>query len=102
MFMPAAKGSARTPLGPIPKIVATFVYDSSQGQRTHFARTKIQMWLFTTPIYGHEYIILFLDRGIIFLNPHKPKITGIQNPNEICATLYYNLEMYEMSTNPCL
>ena len=39
--MPAAKGSARTPLGPIPKIVATFVYASSQGQRTHSARTKI-------------------------------------------------------------
>jgi hypothetical protein len=39
--MPAAKGSARTPLGPkIPKIVATFVYASSQGQRTHSARTN--------------------------------------------------------------
>jgi hypothetical protein len=25
----------------IPKIVATFVYASSQGQRTHSARTKI-------------------------------------------------------------
>ena len=39
--MPAAKGSACTPLGLIPKIVATFVYASSQGQRTHSARTKI-------------------------------------------------------------
>jgi hypothetical protein len=38
--MPAAKGSARTPLGPISKIVATFVYASSQGQRTHSARTN--------------------------------------------------------------
>ena len=27
--------------GKIPKIVATFVYASSQGQRTHSARTKI-------------------------------------------------------------
>ena len=35
--MPAAKGSARTPLGPI---VATFVYASSQGQRTLSARTN--------------------------------------------------------------
>ena len=26
----------------LPKIVATFVYASSQGQRTHFARTKIE------------------------------------------------------------
>ena len=63
--MPAAKGSARTPLGPkklmiivvpsclkdadgartrsdqnVPKIVATFVSASSQGQRTHSARTN--------------------------------------------------------------
>jgi hypothetical protein len=38
--MPAAKGSARTPLRPIPKIVATYVYASSQGQRTHSARTN--------------------------------------------------------------
>ena len=39
--MPAAKGSARTPLGPkISKIVATYVYASSQGQRTHFAPTN--------------------------------------------------------------
>ena len=36
--MSAAKGSACTPLGPI---VATYVYDSSQGQHTHSARTKI-------------------------------------------------------------
>ena len=41
--MQSAKGSARTPLGPIPKIVATFVYASSQGQRTHSARTKISI-----------------------------------------------------------
>jgi hypothetical protein len=41
--MPAAKGSARTPLGPkIPKIVTTFVYASSQGQRTHSARTNFR------------------------------------------------------------
>jgi hypothetical protein len=41
LFMPAAKGSARTPLGPkIPKIVATFVYASSEGQRTHSAWTN--------------------------------------------------------------
>ena len=32
---------ARTPPGLIPKIVATFVYASSQGQRTHSARTNI-------------------------------------------------------------
>jgi hypothetical protein len=38
--MPAAKGSARTPLGPIPNIVATFVSASSQGQYTHSARTN--------------------------------------------------------------
>jgi hypothetical protein len=41
--MPAAKGRAGTPLGPkekIPKIAATFVYASSQGQRTHSARTN--------------------------------------------------------------
>jgi hypothetical protein len=39
--MPAAKGSARTPLGPyMPFIVATYVYASSQGQRTHSARTN--------------------------------------------------------------
>jgi hypothetical protein len=38
--MPAAKGSARTPLGPkMPFIVATYVYASSQGQRTHSAWT---------------------------------------------------------------
>jgi hypothetical protein len=36
--MPAAKGSAHTPLGPI---VVTFVYASSQGQRMHSTRTKI-------------------------------------------------------------
>ena len=42
MFLPAAKGSARTPLGPImPFIVAAYVYASSQGQRTHSARTNI-------------------------------------------------------------
>ena len=35
--MPAAKGTARTPLGPI---VATFVSACSQGQRTHSPRTK--------------------------------------------------------------
>jgi hypothetical protein len=48
--MPAAKGSARTPLGPktttrkgkILKIVATFVYASSQGQHTHSAQTNYQ------------------------------------------------------------
>ena len=40
--MPAAKGSAHTLLGPkIPKIVATFVYASSQGQPTHSAQTNI-------------------------------------------------------------
>ena len=39
--MPAAKGSARTPLGPILKIVATYVYANSQGQRTHSARTNL-------------------------------------------------------------
>jgi hypothetical protein len=33
--------------GKIPKIVATFVYASSQGQRTHSARTKI---LVSTPM----------------------------------------------------
>ena len=38
--MPAAKGSARTPLGPIPKIVAAFVFHCSQGQRTHSAQTN--------------------------------------------------------------
>ena len=38
--MLAAKGSARTPLGPIPKIVVTFVYASSQGQRTHSVWTN--------------------------------------------------------------
>ena len=67
MFMPAAKDSACKPLRPImpsinfrsrrwgsslpglrtrdpplgPFIVATYVYASSQGQRTHSARTKI-------------------------------------------------------------
>ena len=41
--MPAARGSARTPLGPMPKIVATFVPASSQGQRMHSARTKISI-----------------------------------------------------------
>ena len=41
MFMPEAKGSASTPLRPIPKIVVTFVSASCQGQRTHSARTKI-------------------------------------------------------------
>ena len=41
MCIPAAKGSARTPLRPIPKIVAAYVYASSQGQSTHSARTKI-------------------------------------------------------------
>ena len=40
--MPAAKGRSRTPLGPkMPFTVATYVYASSQGQRTHSARTKI-------------------------------------------------------------
>jgi hypothetical protein len=40
--MPAAKGSARTPLGPkMPFIVANYVYASSQGQRTHSARTNV-------------------------------------------------------------
>ena len=39
--MQAAKGSARTPLGPI---VATFVYASSQGQLTHSARTNLFQW----------------------------------------------------------
>ena len=29
--------------GKIPKIVATFVYDSSQGQRTHSARTNMDL-----------------------------------------------------------
>jgi hypothetical protein len=53
--MPAAKGSARTPLGPIPKIVANFVYASSQGQRTHSARTKI----------------LYLDKRLIILKEKK-------------------------------
>jgi hypothetical protein len=32
--------SARTKKRKIPKIVATFVYASSQGQRTHSARTN--------------------------------------------------------------
>jgi hypothetical protein len=41
MFLPAAKGSARTALGPIPKIVATFIYASSQRQRTHSAWTNL-------------------------------------------------------------
>ena len=45
--MPAAKGSARTPLGPI---LATFVYASSQGQRTHSAQNKIKL---------HKYMLLF-------------------------------------------
>ena len=41
--MPAAKGSARTPLGPTrPFLVATYVYASNQGQRTHSARTKMK------------------------------------------------------------
>ena len=39
--MPAAKGSAHTPLKQVPKIVATFFSASSQGQRKHSARTKI-------------------------------------------------------------
>jgi hypothetical protein len=32
-------------LAKIPKIVATYVYASSQGQRTHYARTKIVAYL---------------------------------------------------------
>ena len=40
--MPAAKGSTRTPLRPIHKIVATYVYASSQ--HTHSARTKIRTY----------------------------------------------------------
>ena len=50
--MPAAKGSARTSLGPI---VATFVYASSQGQRTHSARTnklaKLSLSLFPLSLF---------------------------------------------------
>ena len=56
MFMPAAKGSARTPLGPIPKIVATFVYASSQGQRTHSTWTKIEIFS------GNNHSIVFIQR----------------------------------------
>ena len=64
--MPAAKGSARTPLGPkLPKIVATFVYASSQGQRTHSDRTKIKIGmvtLFLNPV--HLIIVVY---ALIFL-----------------------------------
>ena len=49
-FMPAAKGSARTPLGPIRLCLEPraghalrsdqYLYACSQGQRTHSAQTK--------------------------------------------------------------
>jgi hypothetical protein len=41
-YIMTTKCSARTPLGPkMPFIVATYVYASSQGQRTHTARTNV-------------------------------------------------------------
>ena len=60
--MPAAKGCASTPLGPkIPKILATFVYASSQGQGAHSAWTKIVATFVyasaRTPLGPIKYII---------------------------------------------
>ena len=66
--MPAAKGSARTPLRPIPKIVATFVYASSQGQRTHSTRTNL-FWVW------HYIALPWLTTPLDFLRSIKRKTT---------------------------
>ena len=96
--MPAAKGSARTPLGPIPKIVATYVYASSQGQRTHSARTNIfySVWLRKLSIeeekfkvfcrgWGSDVISIFsylamtfMIFNLLFQKITTPDLNGIQ------------------------
>ena len=52
--------AAATTSGKIPKIVATFVCASSQGQRTHSARTNILRLLH---IPSHENIADVLTKG---------------------------------------
>ena len=75
--MPAAKGSARTPLGPIPKIMATFVSACSQGQHTHSARTNYMYQIHTlrykkVPAITEQELILAWSHNI-----NKQKINGL-------------------------
>ena len=66
--MAAAKGSARTPLGPkLPKIV---VYLSSSAGRIHFARTNY-MYSLQPILHGQWNIVYKIYQKIVIKEPQK-------------------------------
>jgi hypothetical protein len=68
----------------LPKIVATFVYASSQGQRTHSARTNISAPL--GPIFPLAHRLRKLDRSLV-PHRHKRKFPGAH----VCRVTFKHL-----------
>ena len=76
----------------IPKKVATFVYASSQGQRTHSARTKINQ----KKSYGFGVLRIskkgFINNKLILIFKNQRKIIRLWNHKHVNIVFYLSEE----------